>query len=181
MALCSRWAHLLFEGSSWRGRAHPNCEQVSPMQRSRTWTSLLTVRKHSAEIKGPENQALNSIWVIPIEAGWSVRLATSGFLFGAFTSDGKGVLYLDQAGDLYRTNVDGTAKRKLAALGPGATDLRMSPDGRVVRVFLTGSRGSYLRMAKGLHKLLPNWRAPAPILLRALEPGRKPVLLLATH
>src|SRR5258708_32184631 len=90
-----------------------------------------------------------------------VRVAIAVGRARAFKTSGDSVVYLTESGDLHEVRVDGTDDRKLASLGPTVTDARMSPDGKVIRVFKDGIPWEMSSNGTGLHKLLPNWNGPA--------------------
>lgn len=107
-----------------------------------------------------EGGTVTSLWSAPIDSGPPTRLAIGENLTGTFTPDGDSVLYLTNDGDVHRVQVDGTADRKLASLGQNVTDIRMSPNSKVIRVFKNGSPWEMSADGTGLHRLFPNWHGP---------------------
>ena len=103
----------------------------------------------------------DTLWSVPIHGGAPTRLAVSSDRPSAFTPDGDSVLYLTESGDLHQVRVDGTDDHMLAFLGTTATDARMSPDGKVIRVFKDGIPWEMSSDGTGIHRLLPNWNGPS--------------------
>lgn len=105
----------------------------------------------------PGNGSPISLYNVPTNGGPPIKLATGDGLVGSFTPAGDSVTYFTREGDVYQVRIDGIGTRRLASLGPGASDVRMSPDGKVIRVFRDGALWEMSADGSGLHKLLPNW------------------------
>lgn len=112
-------------------------------------------------IDEPDRKPLMSLWSFPVHnEGSPTELATGIHLVGGYTPGGDSVIYSNAHGDIYQVRVDGTGTHRIASLGPGTHDVRMSPDGRVIRAFRDGVIWEMSANGSGLHKLLPNWHEP---------------------
>ncbi|WP_348263265.1 protein kinase [Telmatobacter sp. DSM 110680] len=111
-------------------------------------------------VDGPEKGPYMSLWSVPINGKSPTKLATGVNLTGAFTPAGDSVTYFTGEGNIYQVRTDGTGTRKLASLGPGVSDVRMSPDGKVIRVFKDGQIWEMFANGSGFHNLLPKWHEP---------------------
>ena len=117
-------------------------------------------------VSSPNNGRM-SLWSVEIAGGALRLLAPDGF-FGAWSPDGKSLIYSTSGGEIFVSRSDGTGARILIpaeALGQKARSwgFAWSPDGSKIRF----SALSNARLAKlfemssdgsGLHELLPGWR-----------------------
>jgi eukaryotic-like serine/threonine-protein kinase len=104
------------------------------------------------------------LWALPILGGSPRRLANAIGHDGAWSPDGKGLIYANGS-DLYLADSDGTNSRKLASL-PGRTFVpAWAPDGKEIRFTAAdpeaGTRSIWQVSADGanLHPILPGWHA----------------------
>ena len=79
---------------------------------------------------------------------------------GAFSPDGDSVIYSSKAGDIYMIRRDGTGKHKLASVGSMPYAFGWSPDGKTIRFSRDGHLWEMSPDGSGIHRLLPNWKAP---------------------
>jgi Tol biopolymer transport system component/DNA-binding winged helix-turn-helix (wHTH) protein len=104
----------------------------------------------------------NPIWLLPLPAGSPRPLGAVAAHWVVWSSDGHRLLYARGA-DLSEANPDGSDARKLATLGGNIEGVRVSPDGRTIRLTLedkkTGSSELWELNRDGSqpHSLLPNW------------------------
>ncbi len=105
------------------------------------------------------------LWVVPLPAGSPRRLADVTGHDGAFSPDGRQLVYATGK-DLFLAKSDGSEPRKLLTAPAIPYSLRFSPDGARIRFTAVDSQlnASSLWEAKadgtGLHALLPGWRNP---------------------
>jgi Tol biopolymer transport system component len=118
-------------------------------------SSILISSFESTTKEGP-------MWLLPLPAGSPRPLETTVANDAVWAPDGRHLLFADGA-DLYEANPDGSNARKLATLTPRIGDVRVSPDGRKIRVtvvdFKTASSEFWELNRDGSqpHPLLPNW------------------------
>jgi Tol biopolymer transport system component/DNA-binding winged helix-turn-helix (wHTH) protein len=104
----------------------------------------------------------NPIWLLPLPAGSPRPLGAVAAHWVVWSPDGHRLLYARGA-DLSEANPDGSDARKLATLGGNIEGVRVSPDGRKIRLTLedmkTGSSELWELNRDGSqpHSLLPNW------------------------
>jgi Tol biopolymer transport system component/DNA-binding winged helix-turn-helix (wHTH) protein len=104
----------------------------------------------------------NPIWLLPLPAGSPRPLGAVAAHWVVWSPDGHRLLYARGA-DLSEANPDGSDARKLATLRRNVEDVRVSPDGRKIRLTLgdmtTGSSELWELNRDGSqpHPLLPNW------------------------
>lgn len=104
------------------------------------------------------------IWLLPLPAGSPRPLRAVSAYWVVWSPDGHRLLYA-RGGDLSESNSDGSDARKLATLGGNVGGMRVSPDGRTIRLTLedmkTGSSELWELNRDGSqpHPLLPNWNA----------------------
>jgi Tol biopolymer transport system component/DNA-binding winged helix-turn-helix (wHTH) protein len=102
------------------------------------------------------------IWLLPLPAGSPRPLATVAGYSAVWSPDGHRLLY-PRGADLHEANPDGSDARKLATLSGHVEGVRVSPDGRKIRLTLedikTGSSELWELNRDGSqpHPLLPNW------------------------
>jgi Tol biopolymer transport system component/DNA-binding winged helix-turn-helix (wHTH) protein len=105
------------------------------------------------------------IWLLPLPAGSPRLLKTAAANSAVWSPDGHHLLFADGA-NLYEANPDGSEARKLATLSALIGEVRVSPDGRKIRVVLydmkTASSEFWELNRDGSlpHPLLPNWNNP---------------------
>jgi serine/threonine protein kinase/Tol biopolymer transport system component len=122
--------------------------------------SQLLVRgsAEGSEIESP-------VWIVPVPAGSSRRVAQILAHAAAWTPDGQHILYANGS-HLYLCNPDGNESREFAEANGVPFDLRFSPDGTRVRFSVrdTTERSTALwevtAQGQNLHPVLPNWRKP---------------------
>jgi Tol biopolymer transport system component len=136
---------------------------ATPLQN--TFLSDLAPDGSSIIIRSFENtDKENSIWVLPLPAGSPRPLGTMVAHSVVWSPDGRRLLYAN-GNDLYEGNPDGSGAAKLAAFSAQIGDLRISPDGRKIRVILHDLKTGFSefwelnRDGSQLHPLLPNWSA----------------------
>jgi eukaryotic-like serine/threonine-protein kinase len=103
-----------------------------------------------------------SLWVVPLLGGSARRV---GNLEGAFSPDGASVVYSTDKGEVFVVRNDGTGRRKLATVDPGAlgaipSSFKWSPNGRVIRFNRGGLLWEIASDGSGLHPLLSGWHEP---------------------
>ena len=102
------------------------------------------------------------IWLLPLPAGSPRPLRAVAAHWAVWSSDGHRLLYARGA-DLYEANADGSDARKLVTLGGHVEGVRVSPDGRKIRLTLedvkTGLSELWELNRDGSepHPLLPSW------------------------
>ncbi len=112
------------------------------------------------------------LWAVPTLGGSPVRLADIDSNGGAWSPDGKMLVYT-RDNSLYLANADGTASRKLADLpGPLAINIEFrtstvspvwSPNGQEIALTIADPRTSVVHLwelsaeGKDLHEMFPNW------------------------
>ena len=118
-----------------------------------------------SKFEGTDSKEERPIWLLPLPAGSPRPLATGVGDSAVWSPDGHRLLY-PRGADLYEANPDGSDARKLATLGGRVEGVRVSPDGRKIRLTLedmtTGSSELWELNRDGSqpHPLLPNWNAP---------------------
>ena len=102
------------------------------------------------------------IWLLPLPAGSPRPLTNVAGHSAVWSPDGHRLLY-PRGGDLYEANPDGSDARKLATLNGHVEGVRVSPDGRKIRLTLEdiktglGELWELNRDGSEPHPLLPNW------------------------
>jgi Tol biopolymer transport system component/DNA-binding winged helix-turn-helix (wHTH) protein len=119
-----------------------------------------------SKFEGTDTNEESPIWLLPLPAGSPRPLATVAGHSAVWSPDGRRLVLADGA-DLYEANPDGSDARKLVTLGGHVEGVRVSPDGRKIRLTLedmkTGSSELWELNRDGSHPhpLLPNW-SPSP-------------------
>ena len=102
------------------------------------------------------------LWSLPILGGSPIRLADTVGRDGAWSHDGKQLVYTN-ANNVYFANADGTNSRKLASLPGNTSSPAWSPSGRQIRFTaydpMTGLDSIWQILPDGanLHQLFPGW------------------------
>ena len=102
------------------------------------------------------------LWLLPVPAGSPRPLGAIVAHSIVWTPDGRR-LVCAVGGDLYEANLDGSDARKLATLRALISDVRVSPDGRKIRVTLNDMKTGFSELwelnrdGSRPHLLLPNW------------------------
>lgn len=120
---------------------------------------LVTDRVSSTEFDAP-------LWSLPILGGSPIRLADTIGGGGAWSPDGKQLVYTDGS-DVYLAAADGTNARKIASLPAEGWDPLWSPDGSRIRLTVESLMGGsdslwqVLPSGANLHRLFPGWHERA--------------------
>ncbi len=96
----------------------------------------------------------NSLWTVRALGGTSRRIGKSWS--ATFSPDGNSIAYFIAPGELWLVQSDGTGAHKLASIG--GTDLRWSPDGKVMRFSRDGVLWEISADGSHLHEVLPGWQ-----------------------
>jgi Tol biopolymer transport system component/DNA-binding winged helix-turn-helix (wHTH) protein len=102
------------------------------------------------------------ICLLPLPAGSPRPLALGPAHSVVWSPDGRRLVLADDA-DLYEANPDGSDSRKLATLGGQVEGVRVSPDGRKIRLTLQDMKTGFEELwelnrdGSQPHPLLPNW------------------------
>jgi Tol biopolymer transport system component/DNA-binding winged helix-turn-helix (wHTH) protein len=117
----------------------------------------------SIQISGFEGTGkAGPIWLLPLPAGSPRPLATMVAHSAVWAPDGRRLLY-SYGPDLYEANADGSDATKLATLGGQISGVRVSPDGRKIRLTISDLKTGFAefwelnRNGSQPHPLLPNW------------------------
>jgi Tol biopolymer transport system component/DNA-binding winged helix-turn-helix (wHTH) protein len=117
----------------------------------------------SVSIRSMEGTSkISSIWLLPLPAGSPRPLGTVEAQSAAWAPDGRRLLYSNR-GDLYEANSDGSGVRKLAVLNGEVGGVRVSPDGRKIRLTLFDVKTGFEELwelnrdGSQPHPLLPKW------------------------
>jgi eukaryotic-like serine/threonine-protein kinase len=128
---------------------------------------LLSVSPDGAELllaDQPGNTPMAPLWSLPVLGGSPRRLGDTAGQDGAWTPDGKKLVYGNGRG-LFLARSDGTEPHKLVSVA-GAFAPAWSPDGSELRFSVedpkTGGNSLWEVSAEGtnLHPLLPGWHDP---------------------
>jgi Tol biopolymer transport system component/DNA-binding winged helix-turn-helix (wHTH) protein len=104
--------------------------------------------------------------LLPLPAGSPRPLGAVAAHSAVWSPDGRRLVLADGA-DLYEANPDGSDARKLATLGGHIEGVRVSPDGRKIRLTLSDMKTGYEELwelnrdGSQPRPLLPNW-SPSP-------------------
>jgi DNA-binding winged helix-turn-helix (wHTH) protein/Tol biopolymer transport system component len=101
-----------------------------------------------------------SQWVVPVLGGAERRLEDGHG--GAFSVDGRSVIYSTANGDIFTVHIDGSTRQKLANVGSIAYRFRWSLDGKVIRFTRENQLWEMSANGTGIHQLLPGWKG-APL------------------
>jgi Tol biopolymer transport system component len=108
------------------------------------------------------NKKEGPIWLLPLPAGSPRPLGTMDVHSAVWTPDGRRLLFA-KAGELYEASPDGSEATKLATLDGHVENLRVSPDGRKIRLTLGDVKTGFTeiwelnRDGSQPHPLLPKW------------------------
>ena len=111
------------------------------------------------------SESLPPIWVVPVLGGTPRRVGNVRAYDGAFSPDGKRIVYCTVSG-IYQDNLDGTEARKLLAVSGGATFPRFAPDRSALRFTLSDQKTTSSSIwevrsdGTGLRPILPDWNKP---------------------
>ncbi|MEJ2006850.1 MAG: protein kinase [Acidobacteriota bacterium] len=134
---------------------HSPVSDVYPANVSPNGSDLLVINAPGTSSEGP-------LWALPILGGSPRRLADLLGQDGAWSPDGKKLVYA-KGDDLFLADADGTNSRKLASLPGRISWPAWSPDGREIRftVFDPKTRVRFLWQASAegtrLNQLLSGW------------------------
>ena len=111
----------------------------------------------SGDMNG-EGYPFTKLWVFPLRGGTPTFLGEGEL--GSFAADGRSVFYFDLQRDLYRVRIDGTDRTRIGSYGSRGLDVRMSPDGRLLRISRNDRIWEMSPRGEGLHEVFPDWHAP---------------------
>lgn len=117
-----------------------------------------------SKFEGTDTNEESPIWLLPLPAGSPRPLGAVGGHSAVWSPDGHRLLY-PRGADLYEANPDGSDTRKLATLGGHVEAVRVSPDGRKIRLTLEDVKTGLTELwelnrdGSQPHPLLPNWNA----------------------
>jgi eukaryotic-like serine/threonine-protein kinase len=120
-------------------------------------TALLMNTAHGTSLDGP-------LWSVPVLGGSPRRLGTLEGHAGAWSPDGKRVVY-SKGNEISMAKSDGSEPHRLLVTAGTPNDIRWSPDASVLRFTLndpqTNSRTIWQASADGgnLHELFPGWNS----------------------
>src|SRR5713226_8960545 len=126
------------------------------------------------------------LWILPALGGSPRRFGDVLAHAGAWSPDGQEIVYANGA-DLYLAKSDGTDSRKLVTVGGQPTQIRWSPDGRVLRFTLTEPNRHSLSLwevksnGTSLRPLLPGWSTPSTERASVWTPDGKYFLFSSSH
>jgi Tol biopolymer transport system component/DNA-binding winged helix-turn-helix (wHTH) protein len=109
-----------------------------------------------------EDMKVGPICLLPLPAGSPRPLGGVAAHSGFWSPDGRRLVLADGA-DLYEANPDGSDARKLATLGGHIGGVRVSPNGRKIRLTLSDMKTGFEELwelnrdGSQPHPLLPNW------------------------
>jgi eukaryotic-like serine/threonine-protein kinase len=120
-------------------------------------SALLMNTAHGTALDGP-------LWSVPVLGGSPRRLGNLEGHTGAWSPDGKKIVY-SQGNKIFLAKSDGSDPRRILSTGGTADDIRWSPDGSNLRFTLsdpkTNNRSIWQASADGgnLHPLLAGWNS----------------------
>ncbi len=126
------------------------------------------------------------LWILPALGGSPRRFDDVIAHAGAWSPDGQSIVYA-KAADLYLAKSDGSESRKLVTVGGLPSQVRWSPDGRMLRLTLNepNRHSSSLWEVKSdgtnLHPLLPGWSNPSSERACVWTPDGKYFLFSSSH
>jgi eukaryotic-like serine/threonine-protein kinase len=131
--------------------------------------SLLVSDEPGTAFDGP-------LWALPVLAGSPHRLGETRGHAGAWSSDGKKLVYA-KGNELFLANRDGTDSRSLIATPGWASSPQWSAEGSMLRFTVLDQKTSATSLwevsanGKNLHELLPGWHDPPAECCGAWTPG----------
>ncbi len=140
--------------------------QVAPIPASSPTLVVLNVSPDGSDLlvaDRPGTVSDGPLSALPVLGGSPRRLADTAGHDGAWSSDGKKLVYA-KGSDLYLANGDGTESHKLASVGGRALATAWSPDGSLIRFTVldpktqVSSLWQVLADGTNLHPLLAGWR-----------------------
>jgi eukaryotic-like serine/threonine-protein kinase len=120
--------------------------------------SLLVSDQPGTAFDGP-------LWALPVLGGQSRRLGDAMGHTGAWSPDGSRLVYA-KGNELFLAKGDGTEPQSLATMFGWPSNLRWSPDGRILRFTLKDQKTNATALweisaeGKNAHELLPGWHNP---------------------
>lgn len=139
---------------------------AAPLQLSADGTQLLVIDPWPSTAIAPPSH----FYSVPILGGAPRRLGDVKGLHGFWSND-RSLLVYSTFDTIFLANGDGTGSRKLITipdlqLSWGIVDIRISPDGRIIRFAMQSAPGKPVRLweiksdGTGLHQLLPGFSNP---------------------
>ncbi len=122
---------------------------------SQDGSMLLMNTAHGTALDGP-------LWSVPVLGGSPHRLAATEGHSGAWSADGKSLIYA-KGNELFLAQSDGSSAKSLLNLSGTPNDLRWSPDGSSIRFTLSDPRTNNRSIwevsssGKEVHSLIPGW------------------------
>jgi eukaryotic-like serine/threonine-protein kinase len=142
---------------------------ISPIPGPPLGMSLLNVSPDGADLlvaNAPGTTFQGPLWAYPVLGGSPRRLADLQGGDGAWSPDGKKLVYA-KGNALYLAGVDGSSSKKLATVAGSVRPYAFawSPDGKEIRFTVMSSQGTNITIwqisadGDNLHQLLPDWHA----------------------
>ena len=140
-----------------------NLSGIVPMDISPDFSRLLV----ADAISFSNTESELPLWVLPLPGGNPVRIGELAGGAGAWSPDGRQIVY-SRGSELFRANADGSGSVKLTSVPGPIADVKMSPDGRVIRFTMLHVAGTFSSLwqvssdGSGLGELFPSWKDNAP-------------------
>ena len=140
--------------------------QVAPISASSLTLVVLNVSPNGSDLlvaDRPGTVSDGPLFALPVLGGSSRRLADAAGHDGAWSPDGKKLVYAEE-NDLHLADGDGTESHKLASLSGRAFGIAWSPDGSLIRFAVVDSKTrvsslwQVLADGTNLQPLLSGWR-----------------------
>ncbi len=144
-----------------------NGGQVAPIPAPSVNTSVLSVSPDGSELLVAEIHGYGGngpLWALPILGGPPRRLDGAAGHDGAWSPDGKKLLYVN-GGDLYLANADGTDPIRLAGVSGYVAMPAWAPDGQSISFTIVDSTTATNHIweistgGKDLHLMFPSWKS----------------------